>query len=280
MLHRLVPIPAPYGGAVKLDLLAASPGRVLVLATDTPDVPDPDDAASGARLVHDGQLRARVQPAFETTPPGGGLWYAVLDLDTDQLPDGRTVHYHVYEDGTHALSAACTPLNLRAWFVVLARQVVKPRLRYHLRRAVAEGVVHVPGGGEVKIHEIEVSNENLQTPCVLMKERAVPALEADTVGKGARTVPDQDGAPILERTYASRVTVDLLVIADNPETRGKLEAFVFGALQSDTDYFQAAGLEGATVQKFTGHDVQKTTHMYSAELNVEAIVRARVTERM
>ncbi|PIG96864.1 hypothetical protein [Deinococcus sp. UR1] len=280
-IYAITAIPAPSGGAVRLQLHTTLPDRyALVLATDHPTAPDPT-FQDGARKVHGGRLRYRVpNPTFTKAPHV----YTVFDLRADALPDGETVYYHVYEihpNGTFGapLTIATEPRCVRHVAVTIARDIVKQRVQYHLSRAVLEGVI--TNVFEIPLLEQEVRAEGQPLPAVYMKERVMPNPSADTVGhQGGQYVDAHNPDGIKEYRFEYRASVDLLLLAYTPSERTDLEAFLRGSLDADRELFMAAGLEAPTISAFTRHDVDEGsgTDLYGSEISIEAGVTTRVTE--
>lgn len=280
--------PAPYGGAVKLTLTSDQPGDeyALILATDSPTPPNPV-ARGGARVVHEGRLPmhagARVLPfsATQTIIRAVSASYLALDLQTRELPDGATVHYHCYSVLASGygppLSVQAVPGCVRRAAVTLARDLVKARLEYHLARGQRDG--SLPGGRVIAVLEMETLEEGFNLPAVLIKESASPAPSAETVGKGGESYQLPGGQWQRETTHQTQARVDLLVLTPDPELRALLEAYLHGIFEIDIDYYQAAGLENAEVSRNIQHTVDPAgTNYYSVELTLTGTLPITVIE--
>ncbi|WP_041221822.1 hypothetical protein [Deinococcus geothermalis] len=280
-LQALSSLPAPSGGAVRLTLHSSAEDLyALVLASDHPTPPDPT-YQDGARKVHGGKLRYRQpQPFFRQAPHA----FVLLDLDSDALADGEVVYYHAFElhpDGTFGppLTISAQPRCAREAAVTIARDIVKKRLRYHLRRAVNEGVVRQDY--EIPVLEQEVRAEGHGFPAVYVKERVTANPGADTVGHHAGEYVDaHHPLGVKEYRFEYRASVDLLLLCDNPDERTDLEAFLRGALDADREIWLAAGLENPTLSAFTRHDVDDAAavDLYGSEISLECGITTRITE--
>lgn len=289
MILALSAVPAPYGGAVRLTVSSSDPDseHALVLATGTPAVPDPV-TRDQARTVHYGRLTMHaggLRRSVGTTQRVSGM-YTVMDLDTRELPDLTPVFYHAFTllpGGGYGppVSVSATPACVRQAAVLLARDLVRARLEYHLDRGVRDGAL--PGRTNViPVLEQEVLEEGFNLPAVLLKESASPAPGSETVGKGGDTHLDvHDGSYRREYRHTVNARVDLLVLSQNAEERALLEKYLHGVLVMDVDYYDAAGLEGAEVMRSTRHDVDPSgANYYTVELTVSGVLTIAVTEHL
>ena len=288
MIERLIADPAPYGGAVVLNLQASADTHVLVLATRTAAVPSPL-APGSARRVFEGILEQhtyewRGLTASETP------WWRVVDLSTKHLSDGQPVFYHVYPktvDGYGAaLSTTATPACLRDTHLTVAKESVKARLEYHLARALESGTLVVQGGeGDIRVEERETHVEHTELPIVLLKERAVPAPSGETIGHRRGDVVDTlNGTAYREQGKRLRSTVELLVVADNAEHRNDVGRFVHEVLEQDAPYYADAGLSDIRVSRFDRSEPADNFIAYLAELTFECegeiIIREQLKVRV
>lgn len=250
----------------------------LILASPDRTPPDPVYQA-GARKVYGGKLPHRIAGQF-----AAAKWaYPLMDLDSDSLIDHETVWYHIYElhaDGTYGppLSLPCTPSCTRQAAVTIARDAIKKRLRYHMRRANEEGIVTGP---TVPVLEQEVRVEGATLPAVYVKERVVPNPNGDTVGHQAGDFKDaHNPLGIRQFRFHYSATVSVLILTDNPDTRTDLEAFIRGALDADRELWAGLGLENPQLSAFTRHDVDESgaTNLYASEISLSCGITTRITE--
>lgn len=288
MLERIIAEPAPYGGAVLLSLQAPADTHVLVLATYTE--PAPAALLTGiGRLVHDGPLDDHTYE-WRAASSSDTPWWRVADLSTRHLSDGATVYYHIYPktlDGYgDPVTLSVTPACLCETRLTLAKAHVRARLEYHLVRALASGAVVVQGGeGEIRVEERETQVEHTELPIILIKERAVPAPGGETIGHARGDVVDTlSGTAYRERSRRLRATVEILVIADNPEHRNDVGRFVHEVLVQDEPYYTQAGLSDVAVQRFDRAEPADGFVAYMTELSFECegeiIVREALTVRV
>ncbi len=280
MIAPFQAIPAPSGGAVKLILGHVGDLAALILATNAPTPPDSVTRA-GARVVHQGRVRLR-----ENSNPHAPRFY-VMDLNTDALPDGEVVYYHAFEqlpDGTHrpAVTVSCTPRCLRQAVVLLMRDLVKPRLRYHLTRGIHEGALtDWFQGNPVQVFEQEVRAQGVPLPAIFIKETATPAPDAETIGKAGGEYLELDGTATREYRHAFNTRVDVLLLCGNAVDRAQLEQYVEGALLQDLDYYQHGGIENPQVSRFPRHDLDDGgAEYYTCEFTLQGTTYARVVETL
>ncbi len=280
-IYAITALPAPSGGAVRIQLHTTQPDQyALILATAHPDAPDPTFQAD-ARKVHGGRMRYRSAAGTNALAP---YLYTVFDLRADALPDGETVYYHAYEmhpDGTFGapITVPAEPRCVRNAVVTIARDILRQRVAYHLKRAVQEGIA--PHVYEIPLLEQEVRQEGQPLPAVYMKERVMPNPSADTVGhQGGSYTDAHNPKGVKEYRFEYRATVDFLLLSLSPDERTDLEAFLRGALDADRELMLAAGLEAPTISAFTRHDVEEDSgsDLYGSEISIEAGITTRVSE--
>lgn len=280
-IHALASLPAPSGGAVRLTIYSDDPDTyALVLASDSATPPDPTYQDScrrvfGGKLV---QTHRAIQPV-----PKAPYQFMVLDLDSAALFDNEEVFYHVYEirpDDKYdqPISIVAVPRCARTAAVTLARDIVKKRLIYHCRRALAEGIVQRYGIDEIQVLEQEQRTEGAPIPAVYIKERVNPNPSAETVGNQGEYHKDSRNA-WREFIYQYNAAVDILVLTDNASERTDLERFLRGALDADREIWLAAGIENAEISSFTGHQIDAAgVDCYTAEISLTGGITTRITE--
>jgi len=280
MLKRLTGFPLPSGGAVRLELTTTlEEPSALIVATSSPVAPtDPHDPL--LRVIHSGPLR---YPSGMLTGPG--FHYQVLDLDTASLPDGENVYYHAYDwpgPASRPLTVKVTPQCLRDAVVLLARDILKPRLTYHLDRGLASGAIKLPAGQDIPVLEQEVRIQGEQMPAIYLKESANPNPNYDTVGKLAGQWMDaQDGTAHRDTQHAYSTRLDMLLLCGTPGQRASLEKYLHGVLIQDLDYWQMSGFEAVTISRFDRHDLDPGgVNIYSAELTFECTIYLRIIEQL
>ncbi|MHA0048664.1 hypothetical protein [Deinococcus sp. PEB2-67] len=274
---RLFVLPLPYGGAMRLQLLAPEHATVLILATTDGYVPtgrgDPN-----ARVVHDDVLRWPTQPVLTWQPaPAGQGWYQVLDLDTAALIDGEAVTYTVFAPDLK-VSGSGTPQCLLRTAAVLIRDIIRPRIEYHLQRALAArqfGTVT-----DIPVLEREALEKGHAIPAILLKERAVPDLSSggETIGKGGQEVTLPGGVVGREFIRGARCTLDAFVLTDNPQHRATVGKWLYEVLHQDLPYFEAAGLSGTTVSRTDVHSVQPGMNVFGSEVTLECLTQIVTTQ--
>ncbi len=282
MLQALTAIPAPSGGAVKIVLyFDHKDAYALILASETPHAPDPH-ATAGVRTIHAGRLR-------NSQADGSGLGshaYQQWDFNSASLQDGEPVFYHAFEMDPAGnfgppLTVSAVPDCARSAVVVIARDVLRQRLSYHLARAIRDELV--VGVEEIPVVEQEVREEGLPLPAIFMRESVNPDPSAETVGHMVgvhRDAHTPDG--VKEYRFAYQVRIGLLLLCDNPDDRTNLERYLAGALDADRDLFPQMGLEAPVMSRFTRHDVDEGAGVdtYGSEMDVSCTVYTRVLEDM
>lgn len=279
MITRLAGHASPFGGAARLLLTSSTPDAyalVLASADPTPPPPSPGD---GRRVVHQGRLRHRAA--------GDGHVFQVLDLDTDSLPDGEDVFYHVYTlvDPTPAapLTVKVTPRCLRTAIAQLIRDLVKPRLRYHLKRGQDSGAIR-EFDAPIAIYEQEVRNDGPNLPAIFIKESASPDPSAETIGKGG-AAPYRDlhaGVSQREMRHAFRTRLDVLLLCANPDDRANLSRFLMPTFLADLEYYMHAGIENPQVSRTDRHDIdpEAGTDLYATEITLTGTTYVNVVEEL
>lgn len=272
MITRFQSEAAPWGGAVKLSLQAPEGTSVLIVATAGSGAPTPDALPEEARIVHDGPLAMPTSDWSLThfDLPGKTTWWQVNDLATGNLPDNVTVHYHAFEhDGiafAAPLSVSATPNCLRTSTRALARDAVRARLEYHLTRGLRENLIPPVDQGWIPVREREALADGDPVPIVLIKERVMPLLAAETIGHlRAGTTSDGRARQWIRHV---RSVVDILLIAETPALRTSIGTYIENVLNQDEPYWEHAGLQTITVQNVDRHEATDRDY-FLAEITFE-----------
>lgn len=286
MLTHASAYPTPHGGAVQLQLSGANLTHALILATATPDTPDPI-TRDNSRLIHTGALRHPVKPWHITLETPGINHWQVLDLDTKHLPDQVTVYYHTFEitDAGYGtpITVQATPRCLMTTVVPLLRDLLRPRIEYHIKRGLTDQTIHSTAG-TIELLEQETLEEGYNIPVILIKESCTPAPQHDTVGKGrmGEWVDSLTGEATREYQEHYNCRADILILTDSPDDRANLGKYLHGVLQQDLKYFQAAGIQDPEIQRFDRHDKDPQTgrNLWYSEITFSATLHVTTTEEL
>jgi hypothetical protein len=128
---------------------------------------------------------------------------------------------------------------------------------------------------------VEVLATNQQVPVVLIKERAVPDMSGDTIGKGGGpTTQLPDGTYVREYRRNARVTVDVLLLCDNPQHRADIGKFLYEVLHQDLPYWEFSGLQGTSVTRVDAHAIENNFNAFTTEASLECLTQITTTERL
>lgn len=243
---RLYAFPAPSGAAVRL-VFGLPPGQAPhIRATPSSDPMDPAG-------------RDVVTPATRCLPAGAPF----VALEAPAL------EYRQYVDIHPSLQAGPVYYHLRSWgsvgswisvkvdasrplrqaLVGAARDLLRPRLEWHLARAVEEGKVR-PALGYVPILEQSTLAKDDPLPCVLLKESIAPV--GLPIGGARGEWRDLgSGRAYREYGYRYRARVDLLVLSESPSERTDLAHLIHGAILVDQPLLEDLGWRGLEVSRMT-----------------------------
>lgn len=241
---RLFAFPSPSGAAVRL-VFGLAPGQTPhVRATPSPDPLDP----GGRDVVTPSTRTFPALPPFKALEAPALEYRQHLDLHPS-LAEGP-VYYHLRPWGENAPWVSVqvdASRPLRTALVGVARDLLRPRLEWHLSRFVAEGRLR-PALGYVPILEQSALAKDDPLPAILLKEMLAPT--GAPIGT-ARGEWRDAGAGKVYREYAwrYRARVDLLVLSENPSERTELANLVHGAVLVDQPLLEDRGWRGLEVSR-------------------------------
>jgi len=246
--------PMPSGAATRVVLGLEDGLDPYVYVTRDPAPPDPANPGPARALV---TPSSRIYPAedpLRVHPHPRLKFRQALDLDRE-LELGP-VYYHLFATPDRGASFlgpvtvsvdAATPSRTAASFAT--RDLVRPRLDYHLARFVDEGRIQ-PAAGYVPVLEQESLAKDDPLPAVLIKEAIIPT----TYGIGQHRgewVDNGDGTAYREFAYRYRARLDMLVVSENPAERTELANALHDALLTDQPLLETVGYRGLTIQRMT-----------------------------
>lgn len=243
---RLFAFPFPSGAAVRL-VVGLAPGEVAHVRAS----PVPDPAAPQARdvITPSTRLYPASSPFIAREAPEREYWqYIDLDPSLAQGP----VHYyarpwggtgdwlHVEVDARRATRSA---------IVGVARDLVRPRLEWHLSRLAAEGAIPARWGGIPVLEQSALAQDD-PLPVILLKEALSP------IGSGIGLYRGEwkdlgNGTLYREYSWRYRARVDLLILSETPAERTELGNLIHGFILVDQPLLEDRGYRGLEVSRLT-----------------------------
>uniref|UniRef100_UPI0025796036 hypothetical protein n=1 Tax=Oceanithermus sp. TaxID=2268145 RepID=UPI0025796036 len=194
----------------------------------------------------DDPLRLRAHPNL--------VYLQAFDLHPE-LEQGP-VYYHLFatpDRGGSYLAPITVAVDAsqptRAATSFATRDLVRPRLEYHLQRFVDSGRVQ-PAAGYVPVLEQESLAKDDPLPAVLIKEAIIPTSYGIGQHRGEWT-DNGDGTAYREYAYRYRARLDMLVVSESPAERTELANALHDALLTDQPLLESVGYRGLTIQRMT-----------------------------
>lgn len=275
----LFAFPAPSGAAVRLIFGVPKGSAPLVLASRGSTIPGPDDP-DARRVVTPGSRLYPAAPLGVFRPREELSWYSWVDAHPD-LETGP-IRYTLYAVGGPPVPPASLevdPTPLLAYATVgVARDLLRPRLEYHLARAVRAG--RFGRVNDIPILEVESLAQGEPIPVVLMKELLFSLPHG--IGLEAGEWKDQGSGKLYrERSHLYRARVDLLVLAQTPGQRTEIANALHEAVLLDQPLLEDLGLRGIGVQRATTFARDPNGNpVFGEEVTVDGEVRMSVREEL
>jgi hypothetical protein len=202
-------------------------------------------------------------------------------IDMDPSLQAGPVYYHLRihgeNDWVQVRVDASRPR--RQALVGVARDLLRPRLEWHLARAVQEGRIR-PALGYVPILEKHALAKDDPLPTILVKESITPIGIPIGMNRG-EWQPASPGQAFRENSYHYRAKVDLLILSENPSERTELANLVHGAILVDQPLLEDRGWRGIEVARFTDMALDPAGFpVFAEEISVDGELTFVVREEM
>jgi hypothetical protein len=272
---RLFAFPAPSGAAVRLVFGLPKGQAPHVRATLGPDPLDP----AGRDVVLPETRTLPAEPPFVALEATTLEYRQVIDMDLS-LQVGP-VYYHLRAHGGNEWVRVQVDASRprRQALVSVARDLLRPRLEWHLARAVQEGRIR-PALGYVPILEQHALAKDDPLPAILLKEAITPIGIPIGMARGEWR-PAAPGQAYRENSYHYRAKVDLLILSETPSERTDLANLVHGAILIDQPLLEDRGWRGLEVARFTDMAFDPAGFpRFAEEVSVDGEVTFVVREEM
>lgn len=273
---RLFAFPAPSGAAVRL-VFGLPPGQAPhVRATPSPDPLDP----GGRDVVTPSTRTFPAEPPFIAREAPALEYRQHLDLNPALEAGPLWYHLRPWESTGEWVSLQVDASRpLRTALVGVARDLLRPRLEWHLARAVAEGRLR-PALGHVPILEQNALAKDDPLPVILLKEMLAPV--GVPVGLHRGEWKDLgSGRAYREYAWRYRARVDLLILSENPAERTDLANLVHGAVLVDQPLLEDLGWRGLEVSRATEMAFDPAGFpVFGEEVTVDGEIEAVVREEL
>lgn len=270
---RVIAFPFPSGAAVRL-VVGLAPGElphVRAASSPDPNAPDARDVIlPSTRLYPSANPFVRLEHPVE--------YWQLIDLHPS-LGQGP-VHYFARPWGSaeawqHLQMDASRPL--RQALVGVARDLVRPRLEWHLSRLLQAGEIP-ERWGQLPILEQSTLAKDDPLPALLLKEMLSPI--GSGIGLYRGEWKDQgDGKLYREYSWRYRARIDLLLLAENPAERTELANLIHGLILVDQPLLEDRGYRGLEVSRMTQMDFDPSGFpVFGEEITLDGEIELVVRE--
>lgn len=265
MITHVRAIPSAFGGLVQLNVQATSDPQMRIFRTTTPAPP----AMMGpGHKVFEGKAKETAFDVLAQTEV-----YTILDLDFLNLPDGEKVYYHIFDLSAPAMPAktvSCTPGCAMSTSMKLLKDIVKPRIVYHLRRGLRQQLFTLSEDTtDIPVLAGSGFYQGIPLPALTLRETVTANPSGETIGLNG---PKLESGGTLR--HSSRGRVDLMLYTLNPEEQATLAPFIHSMLLQDRNLFHQLGLIGMTINRFDREiPVENESQLlHTSEWNLECII--------
>lgn len=271
---RLYAFPFPSGAAVRL-VVGLAPGEAPWVRASPED--DPNSPRARDVITPSTRLYPSSSPVIAREHPEREYWQ-YIDLDPS-LGQGPVYYFARPWGGTGDWLTVRVDASrpVRRALVGVARDLVRPRLEWHLSRLAAEGTIPAHWG-QIPILEQSALAKDDPLPVILLKELISPI----GTGIGMRRGEWKDlgnGRLYHEYSWRYRARVDMLILAENPAERTELANLVHGLILVDQPLLEDRGYRAIEVSRLTQMDFDPSGFpVFGEEITVDGEIEVVVRE--